>query len=115
IFSCYEYVCMTALLRNVYGWTCGLRLGPSTNGLGARRVCQNGHRHPGIAFEGIVMRDCGTAAPPTCACTTGLATGANLLSVFDGKDGSTPDCKISASEIAKSPFTAGLLGPDICS
>jgi len=61
------------------------------------------------------MRDCGTAAPPTCACTTGLATGANLLSVFDGKDGSTPDCKISASEIAKSPFTAGLLGPDICS
>jgi len=72
---------------------------------------------PAIAGQiaGIISRDCGTAAPPTCSCTTGMATGATLLILFDGKDGSTPDCKISADEIAKAPLTSGLLGPDICS
>ena len=63
----------------------------------------------------IIMRDCGTATPPACSCTTGMATGATLLTLFDGKDGTTPDCKVSANEIAKSPLTAGLLGPDVCS
>ncbi len=73
---------------------------------------------PAIADQvaGIITRDCGTATQMNnCACTTGMATGASLLILFDGKDGTTPDCKISAAEIAKSPFTAGLLGPDICS
>jgi len=73
---------------------------------------------PAIADQvgGIITRDCGTATPTNnCACTTGMGTGATLLILFDGKDGSTPDCKISATEIAKAPFTSGLLGPDICS
>jgi hypothetical protein len=73
---------------------------------------------PAIADQvgAIIKRDCNGATPQNnCACTSGMATGATLLTLFDGKDGSTPDCMISANEIAKSPFTSGLLGPDICS
>jgi len=72
---------------------------------------------PAIADQvaGIIKRDCGTAAPPSCACTTGMATGATLLNLFDGKDGSTPDCQISVAEIAGNPLIKGLLSPDVCS
>jgi len=72
---------------------------------------------PAIADQvaGIISRDCNGATPPTCVCNSGMATGATLLILFDGKDGTTPDCTISATEIAKSPFTSGFFAPDICS
>ena len=64
----------------------------------------------------ILTRDCGTATPANgCICNTGMGTGTTLLTLFDGKDGTTPDCKVSAAEIMASPFTKPLLGPDICS
>jgi hypothetical protein len=62
----------------------------------------------------IITRDCGTGTrtPPTCNCT---GTGATLIGLLDGKDGSTPDCIISANEIAGNPLIKSLLSPDVCS
>lgn len=73
---------------------------------------------PAIAaqVEGILARDCGTGTrtPPTCGCASG-STSVTLLDLLDGKDGTTPDCKISAAEIAGNVIIKSLLGPDVCS
>jgi hypothetical protein len=73
---------------------------------------------PAIAtqVEGILARDCGTGTrtPPTCGCASG-STSVTLLLLFDGKDGTVADCKISVAEIAGNAIIKSLLGPDVCS
>jgi hypothetical protein len=61
----------------------------------------------------ILVRDCTARnTPPNCGCT---GTGSNVITLFDGKDGSTPDCMVTVAEIAQAPTTKGLLASDVCS
>ena len=78
----------------------------------------------GMALGPLIQRDCcglptspggATCNPsgsPACGCTSG-STGATILGLFDGDDGTAKDCMVSVAEIKGNTLIQSLLAPDV--
>lgn len=72
--------------------------------------------YPALRTEATaqIALSCNTAAtPPACGCTPANSSGAAWLSLFDGRDGTAPNCSISPAEITMGAAASGLFNSDI--
>jgi hypothetical protein len=62
-----------------------------------------------------ISEDCPGTDPntePTCGCEDG-STGETVLGLFDGADGSTPNCMVTVAEVQANTLIQSLLSPDV--